>query len=186
MSSDICTNVAVGVVLVKDHKKVFPCHQGSHRFQHVTRKLPLQRRVTNVNDKYLQRIPTFSYIPGNRYTIWDLGLHWDLGYISSFYDITTIHIHTSCLKIYWNTYLEIDNYQDPSGTLRNLPRHSLEISFFCMMNIFPYPSTKFNKMKGSRQPKSPNNWGLSNTLHWIYTKGAPQNFPMLHVLACQY
>ena len=140
-------------------------------------------------DKCKWQIPTADsniLLHRNSYTIWDLGLHWDLGYISSFYDITTIHIHTSCLKMYWNTYLEMDNYQDPSGILRNLPRHCLEISFFCMMNIFPYPSTKFNKMKGSRQTKSPNNWGLSNTLHWIYTTGAPQNFPMLHVLACQY
>ena len=28
----------------------------------------------------------------------------------------------------------MNNYQHPSGILRNLPRHCLEISFFCMMN----------------------------------------------------
>ena len=70
-------NEAVGVV--KDHKKVFPCHQGSHRFQHVTRKLPLQRRVTNVNDKYLQQIPTLSYIGiDTPYGIWDCIGIWDI------------------------------------------------------------------------------------------------------------
>ena len=76
LSSDIC-NVAVGVV--KDHKKVFRCHQGSHRFQHVTRKLPLQRRVTNVNDKYLEQIPTLSYIGiVTPYGIWDCIGIWDI------------------------------------------------------------------------------------------------------------
>ena len=141
-------------------------------------------------DKCKWQIPTAdsnTLLHRNRYTIWDLGLHWDLGYISSFYDITTIHIHTSCLKMYWNTYLEMDNYQDPSGILRNLPRHCLEISFFAWWIFFPTQAQNLIKWKAQDSPKVQTTEVCPTLcIEFTYTKGAPQNFPMLHVLACQY